>query len=73
MNYYQRFKKLYIAFFIVILIVIVGVIGFSTIENYSFGDSLYMTIITVSTVGFQEVKPLSEAGRNFTMFLIVLV
>lgn len=71
MSYYQKFKKLYIAFFIVILIVIIGVLGFSLIEGYSFGDSLYMTIITVSTVGFQEVRPLSVSGRNFTMFLIV--
>ena len=70
MNYYQRFKKLHIAFFILILIVVV--LGFYFIEDYSLGDSLYMTIITDSTVRFQEVKPLSVSGRNFTMFLIVL-
>jgi len=71
MGYYKKFKKLYIAFFIVVLICIIGVLGFSIIEGYSFGDALFMTIITISTVGYQEVQPLSEAGRYFTMALIV--
>jgi voltage-gated potassium channel len=71
MTYYKRFKKLYIASFIVVLIIICGVLGFSIIEGYSFGDALFMTIITISTVGYQEVQPLSEAGRYFTMGLIV--
>jgi voltage-gated potassium channel len=71
MTYYKRFKKLYLAFFIVVLICIIGVLGFSIIEGYSFGDALFMTIITISTVGYQEVQPLSEGGRYFTMALIV--
>ena len=71
MTYYKRFKKLYLAFFIVVLICIIGVLGFAIIEGYSFGDALFMTIITISTVGYQEVQPLSEAGRHFTMALIV--
>ena len=71
MTYYKKFKKLYFAFFIVILICIIGVLGFSIIEGYSFGDALFMTIITISTVGYNEVQPLSEAGRYFTMGLIV--
>ncbi len=71
MTYYKKFKKLYIAFFIVVLICIVGVLGFSIIEGYSFGDALFMTIITISTVGYQVVQPLSETGRYFTMLLIV--
>ena len=71
MTYYNRFKKLYLAFFIVVLICIIGVLGFAIIEGYSFGDALFMTIITISTVGYQEVQPLSEAGRYFTMALIV--
>jgi len=41
------------------------------IEDYSFDEALYMTIITVSTVGFQEVRQLSEPGRYFTVFLII--
>ncbi len=48
-----------------------GILGYYMIEEYSFGDALFMTIITISTVGFQEVRPLSVEGRYFTSFLIV--
>lgn len=41
------------------------------IESYNFVDAFYMTIITVSTVGFREVKPLSVEGKIFTSFLII--
>ena len=41
------------------------------IEKYDFLDAFYMTIITVATVGFQEVHPLSQDGRIFTSFLII--
>jgi len=41
------------------------------IESFNFLDAFYMTIITVATVGFQEVHPLSEEGRVFTAFLII--
>ena len=47
-----------------------GTAGFMTIENWSFLDSLYMTVITLSTVGFKEVQPLSAPGRFFTVVLI---
>lgn len=48
-----------------------GIIGFMIIEGYGFLDAFYMTIITVSTVGFNEVQELSEMGRLFTSFLII--
>ena len=41
------------------------------IEKWRFSDALYMTVITLSTVGFQEVHSLSTVGRYFTMFLIL--
>jgi voltage-gated potassium channel len=47
------------------------VIGYRSLENLSFLDALYMTIITISTVGFKEVIDLSLAGRILTMVLIV--
>ena len=47
-----------------------GVLGFMIIEDYSFVDAFYMVVITISTVGFMEVEPLSEAGRLFTAVLI---
>ena len=54
-----------------VLIVIIGVIGYEVIEGWTFLDALYMTVITITTVGFTEVHPLSYAGRIFTIFLII--
>jgi voltage-gated potassium channel len=48
-----------------------GTAGYMMIEGWSISEALYMTIITVSTVGFQEVKPLSDNGRVFTVVLIL--
>src|SRR3990170_2894776 len=48
-----------------------GVAGYMVIEGWSFLDALYMTITTVTTVGFREVQPLSTGGRIFTVFLII--
>ena len=48
-----------------------GTVGYMVIEGWSAFDSLYMTIITVGTVGFGETHPLSVPGRAFTMVLIL--
>jgi voltage-gated potassium channel len=48
-----------------------GTAGYALIEGWPWFDALYMTVITVGTVGYQEVHPLSTAGRTFTMFLIL--
>lgn len=50
---------------------VVGTLGFVFIEGWSVGDALYMAVITISTVGFGEVNPLSGGGRIFASFLIV--
>ena len=52
------------------IIMIVGTVGFVEIEGYSWFDAFYMTITTITTVGYQELKPLSHAGRVFNSFLI---
>jgi voltage-gated potassium channel len=52
-------------------LVLLGVLGFGLLEDMGPLDALYMTIITISTVGFGEVQPLHWAGRIFVMFLIV--
>lgn len=52
-------------------IILVGVIGYRLIERWSIFDALYMTVITLATVGYGETHPLSMPGRVFTMFLIL--
>ncbi len=54
-----------------ITIVALGVIGYMLIEGWAFLDALYMTVITVTTVGYAEVHPLTSGGRVFSIFLIV--
>jgi voltage-gated potassium channel len=50
----------------------VGVIGYMTIARMGFLDALYMTVITLTTVGYREVQELDTAGRIFTMLLLVV-
>jgi voltage-gated potassium channel len=64
----KRLATIVILFFAVIIL---GMIGYKIIEGWSFNEALYMTFITVSTVGFQEVRPLSPTGRIFTIVLIL--
>jgi len=52
-------------------LVTIGVAGYMTIEGWSFLDAIYMVVITLATVGFKEVHPLSPAGTVFTILLIV--
>jgi voltage-gated potassium channel len=47
----------------------IGTAGYEAIEGWSAFDALYMTVITLTTVGFGEVHPLSTGGRAFTVFL----
>ncbi|MCP4121813.1 MAG: potassium channel family protein [Bacteroidetes bacterium] len=49
-----------------------GIVGYIILEGYTMNEAFYMTIITISTVGFGEVHPLSEKGRLFTALLIIL-
>jgi voltage-gated potassium channel len=49
----------------------VGTVGFEVIEGYSWFESFYMTLTTITTVGYQELRPLSHAGRVFNSFLIL--
>jgi voltage-gated potassium channel len=64
--------RLYRVLMLIVLLMSFGTIGYLIIEGWSVRDSLYMTIITISTVGYGEVAPLSPTGELFSMILIVL-
>ena len=53
------------------LIVSIGTAGYMILEKWNFLDSLYMTVITLTTVGFSEVHPINEQGRILTMTILV--
>ncbi|AMR26703.1 hypothetical protein A0257_06005 [Hymenobacter psoromatis] len=64
-------SRLWLALGLLVFSFSVGVGGFMLLENYSFIDAFYMTVITASTVGFGEVHPLSDGGRIFVAFYIL--
>ena len=63
--------KIYTAVFLLVVILFVGVSGYKIISGYSWVDALYMTVITMTTVGFGEVVPLDNQSKIFTIFLIL--
>ncbi|MBM3132409.1 MAG: potassium channel protein [Chloroflexi bacterium] len=60
-----------IALSILLAIFVIGIIGYMVIEDWSFMDSLFMTVITITTTGYGEVHPLSGGGRIFSMVLMI--
>jgi voltage-gated potassium channel len=50
---------------------VIGTIGFVLIEDFSWFDGFYMTLTTITTIGYQELRPLSHVGRVFNSFLIL--
>lgn len=53
------------------IITVVGVLGYMVFEGWSFADALYMTVITLTTVGYREVRPLDATGQLWTMALLI--
>ena len=64
-------KKLILVLGLIVFIVSVGTIGYMVIEGWSFLDSLFMTVTTLTTVGYREVRELSSSGQWFTIILII--
>ena len=64
-------SKIKFAVFLIILVFISGIVGFHFLYDYSWVDALYMTIITVSTVGYGEVQPMDTYGKLFTSIFII--
>lgn len=68
----KNFLSFRLALSLMLFIMLLGTFGYHYIEDYSWVDALYMTTITISTVGFSELKELSPAGRLFTTGFIVV-
>lgn len=65
-------RRLRVSVGLLLLIVALGVVGYWTIADFSLFDALYQTILTVTTIGFEEIAPLDRDGRTFTIVLAVL-
>ncbi|MFA8341960.1 MAG: potassium channel family protein [Rhodothermaceae bacterium] len=63
--------KLYVTFSLLVLVVVIGIIGFMILENKSFTDSFYYVIVTLSTVGYGDVHPTTTGGKYLAMFMII--
>ncbi len=64
-------KELILAAILLVILFTSGILGYKLIEGWNFIDSVYMTVITLATVGFGETHQLSIGGRVFTIFLII--
>ena len=64
-------SKIYTAITLLLILLVIGVLGFRFMSNYTWIDALYMTVITITTVGFGEVQPLDDTSKIFTIFLIL--
>jgi voltage-gated potassium channel len=69
MSFERRLLNIVLVFAVIIT---VGGVGYALIEGWEWVDAFYMAIITVTTVGFGEIHPLTPAGRLFTSILIIL-
>jgi voltage-gated potassium channel len=56
---------------LLVFVLFFGVAGYMIIEDYSFFDALYMAVITIATIGYHEVRPLSDAGKAFNILFII--
>ena len=63
--------KIAVALSLMFGVLVVGTVGYKLLSDFSWVESLYMTIITVTTVGFAEVRPLDTTSKMFTVFLII--
>src|ERR1700745_3942982 len=64
-------QRLLISLSLIVVLTAVGTSGYMLIEHMRFEDALFMTVITITTVGYGEVKPLDTAGSVFTIALIL--
>ena len=68
----DRITQVIVSVCLSVALLVIGSLGYMLIEGWDFLDALYMTVITLATVGYGEVQSLSPTGRIFTLFLILL-
>lgn len=64
-------SKIVLALSLMVVVLLFGVVGYKMLSDFTWIEAIYMTIITVTTVGFSEVRPLDANAKIFTVFLIV--
>lgn len=64
-------SKMVLALSLMVVVLLFGVVGYKMLSDFTWIEAIYMTIITVTTVGFSEVRPLDANAKIFTVFLIV--
>lgn len=67
----SSFLSIRIAAILLVVDLLIGVVGYMLIEDYSLVEGFYMAVITISTVGYTEVGPLDTTGKLFTSFYII--
>ncbi len=70
-NFFKGYYRFLIPLFVLLGLLVIGTIGYILIDNYKPFNAFYMTVITIATVGYGEVEPLSTGGKIFTSFLII--
>ncbi|MFT7860650.1 MAG: NAD-binding protein [Sulfurimonas sp.] len=68
---YPHFKKFRLPLILTVVVMLIGTIGYVLIDDFPITDAIYQTAVTFTTVGFGEIRPISEAGRIFTINLII--
>ncbi len=64
-------SRIYTALLLLVFVIFIGVLGYRFVSDYSWIDAIYMTVITITTVGYGEVHPLDVEAKIFTIFLIL--
>jgi len=64
-------SRIYFAVILSVVLITIGILGFKLIAHYTWVDAIYMTVITITTVGFGEVQPLDDFSKIFTICLIL--
>ena len=64
-------RHLIVSVILAFMITVIGTLGYMMIEGWNFMDALYMNVITISTVGYGEVRQVDNAGRIFTILIVV--